>query len=400
MSIFMNNTTSLNSSIAMAEGYDCSYGIAQALVESARNDFAMFKAMASIDAKEIQLKESGVLDESSLVSLQEAAISGIWKKIKELFAKLVAKIKAIVHSFMAKINGLFMKDKDLIKKYKDNIRSKIGKIDNLEVKWRKISSNATIPDIGTYSLKELGGYYNPDTEEIYKKFLGGKEKADYHKETIDEYFDDVDTVKISEIGGASKIITNFESFSNELNKFDKKNRDGIKSVENLVKQADDASKAELNKATEKDPNEAGIKSANETYDVAKVYQDCYLMVLAAGKEILTIGYKQYKAAFIKMAAVDKNSKKLEESAYLDALEEAAANEVEDVINSALSSEELSKICNASKAVKDADVSDDYNKLTYGQDCYSDNGSYVRTDGSIDSNIVGKHESFDFNAPIY
>ena len=86
--------------------------------------------------------------------------------------------------------------------------------------------------------------------------------------------------------------------------------------------------------------------------------------------------------------------------YAEAAADVAANEVEDVINSALTSEELSKICNASKAVKDADVSDDPTKLTYGQDCYSDNGSYVRTDGSIDSNIVGKHESFYFGAPIY
>lgn len=400
MSIFMNNTTSLNSSIAMAEGYDCSYGIAQALVESARNDFAMFKAMASIDAKEIQLKESGVLDESSLVSLQEAAIGGIWKKIKELFAKLAAKIKAIVHSFMVKINGLYMKDKDLIKKYKDNIRSKIGKIDNLEVKWRKQKSSASLPAIETITnIKNFAGRYNSDAEEIYKSFLG-KEKGDYPKEIIEDYFEDADTVKVSEIGGASSIITAFEGFSSDLKKFDNDNKQNIKDVEKLVKAADDASKKELEKANKDDSNEAGIKSANDTYEVAKVYQDCYLMVLAAKKEILTIKYKQNKAAFLKMAAVSKDSKKLEESAYLDALEEAAANEVEDVINSALTSEELSKICNASKAVKDADVSDDPTKLTYGQDCYSDNGSYVRTDGSIDSNIVGKHESFDFGAPIY
>ena len=399
MSIFMNNTTSLNSSIAMAEGYDCSYGIAQALVESARNDFAMFKAMASIDAKEIQLKESGVLDESSLVSLQEAAIGGIWKKIKELFAKLAAKIKAIVHSFMVKINGLYMKDKDLIKKYKSEIMSKVGKIGNLEVKWRKTKSGATTPNIATISLSGLNSHYKSESDEIYKDFLG-KEKSDYPKEIIEDFFEDADTVKVSEIGGASSIISAFENIGKELKDFDKKNKDGIRSVEKLVKDADDQSKNSVKAASSENPNEDAIKSANEAYEVAKVYQDCYLMVLAAGKEILTIGYRQCKAAFLKMAAVSKDSKKLEESAYLDALEEAAANEVEDVINSALTSEELSKICNASKAVKDADVSDDPTKLTYGQDCYSDNGSYVRTDGSIDSNIVGKHESFDFDAPIY
>ena len=52
---------------------------------------------------------------------------------------------------MVKINGLFMKDKDLIKKYKSEIMSKVGKIGNLEVKWRKTKSGATTPNIDTIS---------------------------------------------------------------------------------------------------------------------------------------------------------------------------------------------------------------------------------------------------------
>ena len=94
--IFNSNTTSLGSSIPMAEGYDCSCGVAQALIESARNDYQMFRAMLDIDARELQIKResSGVMRESQITVLKEATLSGIWEKIKELFSKLVAKIKA------------------------------------------------------------------------------------------------------------------------------------------------------------------------------------------------------------------------------------------------------------------------------------------------------------------
>ena len=40
--IFNSNTTSLGSTIPMAEGYDGSIGCAKALIESAQNDYAMF----------------------------------------------------------------------------------------------------------------------------------------------------------------------------------------------------------------------------------------------------------------------------------------------------------------------------------------------------------------------
>jgi cell fate (sporulation/competence/biofilm development) regulator YlbF (YheA/YmcA/DUF963 family) len=47
--IFDSNRTSLGSSIPMAEGYNCSYGPALALIESANNDLAVFKAILDSD---------------------------------------------------------------------------------------------------------------------------------------------------------------------------------------------------------------------------------------------------------------------------------------------------------------------------------------------------------------
>ena len=108
--IFDANRTSLGSSIPMAEGYDGTVGVAQALIESARNDYAMFRAMLDADARELSLRKSGYVAESEILALQEATGGSIWKKIADLFKKLIAKIKSIFANFLAKFRGLYMKD--------------------------------------------------------------------------------------------------------------------------------------------------------------------------------------------------------------------------------------------------------------------------------------------------
>ena len=61
--IFNNNTTALGSSldIPMAEGYDCSYGCAKALLDTAENDYAMFREMLNVEARDLQLQKTGYL---------------------------------------------------------------------------------------------------------------------------------------------------------------------------------------------------------------------------------------------------------------------------------------------------------------------------------------------------
>ena len=73
-----------------------------------------------------------------------------------------------------------------------------------------------------------------------------------------------------------------------------------------------------------------------------------------------------------MKAVTVNPKKLEESSvYAQAVAEAAETEVEDVITGALSKSEIEDLSAATTDVKDADVKDDPDALTYAPDCYTD-----------------------------
>ena len=122
--IFDNNSTTLGSiDIPVVEGYDCSTGAARALIESAKNDYAMFNAMLKVDFREAHIQNGGdgYVTEGEIMSLSEATVGGIWQKIKDLFKSLIAKIKSIFTNFIARISSLFMKDATLVKKYKKQL---------------------------------------------------------------------------------------------------------------------------------------------------------------------------------------------------------------------------------------------------------------------------------------
>lgn len=414
--IFGNNSTTLGaSSVAMAEGYNCSYGAALALVESAQNDYAMFKAMVGADFKEINIcrESAGYVRESEVSALHEAVGGGIWKKICEFFKKLAAKIKGIFHNFAAKLSALWKSDKDYVKKYETEVMRK-NNIGNLEVKWRKVKQPITFANNSSEygftktDLNKLAGIWKEDREDRYSAVINKNNIdniSDYQEALEEEYMEDEDTLKISEIGGIRGIATYLKDYNKNISEMDKNITAVTRALEKLAseanKNANNVAKDYANKtkdASGKETSESDIETANHAYEMATVTQDVTLARIAVIQKLSTIEYKQNKAAFVK--AVTANDKKLEESAaYLDAVAEAAADEVEDVISSAMSDEEISKISNASKAVKDADVNDCPNTLTYGPDYYGRN-AYGPADGSVDTDINSKEESAFFGKLLY
>ena len=395
--IFGSNTTALSAStIPMAEGYDCSYGVGLALVESARNDLAMFQALVQADYKEMAIcKEStGVMQEGEIATLHEAVGGGIFKKIAELFKKLVAKVKAIFHSFMTKINGLTMKDKELVKKYSKELARKRN-LDKLEVKWRKRKSGTdfTAKNFSTVAagFKKAEGWTEDSWDRV--KFCLHKDVEstnEYVEVCLEEAFEDEDTVKLGEIGGWRAVAGFINEHAGKLKTMQSEINKGTTALEKLVKEYDKAASnaaGESVKDKENTEKAAAVETANKEYDMAQAYQTAMLTAMDVATKIVTIDYKQNKAAFMK--AVSVNEKKLEESSVLvDAIVEAAEEEVDNVINSALSDEEISDLCAASTNVKDADVSDDPDKLTYGPDNYTDNASFDDAEGEIDTCVGG------------
>lgn len=417
--IFDNNTTALGSSvdIPMAEGYDCSYGCAKALLDSAENDYAMFREMLNVEAKDLALKKSGYVQEE-VVALQEATIGGIWSKIKELFTKLIGKIKSIFHTLMSKLNSLFMNDKKLVKKYEKEVLRK-SNINNLEVKWRKKKGNND-PATGGIAKEQsdiaydVNGAFNgatgftqwnpddtqTDRVEYYLKqtVAGSNTDVDsFEEDYIDAFLDDEDEDKLSEFGGIGGVITYLKNSGKTLKGIETGSRRLTQKLDKLVKAADKKANEkakEYSNASEGDSATAkdALDAANHAFEYAKAYETAQLKVIAAANKVTQIWYKQNKAAFVK--AIAASDKKLEESAYLDAVEEAAADSVTDVIERSFNSVDLSVFNAASDNVIDGDVSDDYNKLTYGKDYYTAKDSYsqVPSQGTVSSTIVGKQSA--------
>ena len=421
--IFESNTTMLGTlDIPMAEGYDCSTGIARALIESAKNDMAMFRAMLEVDQREaiINRQTNGFVNESEIMALREAAGTGIWQKIKDLFTALIAKLKSIWNNFIAKLTGLMAKDATLVKKYKQQVLSKGAKLDRMQCKYSRFRSGFTLEfDIlepEQFSLNDFAGLYDKEESKmlnnIYKRLYEGITSAENSKEFEDEIrelvLEDEETGDFKDYGISMVTIINFlETYDKNINKL----KSSIKKSENnlgkIVREAE-RKVSTVTKGTKDDNGKTqvdatAIDDATKTYQVALKYQEAYLVMNRASINIITYVHKTVKAIFMK--AVTINEKKLEESSiYADAIAEAAATEVETVIKGAIASEEFSKFNNASTYVKDGDVTDDYNALTYGPDCYTPSKSCVPTSGTVDSDINGKiggkSEAAYFGSPLF
>ena len=408
--IFSGNTTALGAtSIPMAEGYE-NYGVGLALVESARNDLSMFQALVQADYKEMSIcKEStGVVQEGEVAALHEAVGGGIFKKIAELFRKLVAKIKAIFASFMARIRSLYMKDKDLVKKYQTQLSRK-SDLGNLEVKWRKYEEDA-VASAEDFSdvAKNFEGANGYDAEHgkrlnfYFKKVGYDVETVDeFVKEAIDDMLAEEDTVKLGSIGGWRAVAGFITGYDAKAKKMQAAIDKASKELEKLVKDYDKkvAEKADAavkdDDASHANLRQTAVDNANKEYAMAQAYQTFALAAMQVSTKINTIIYKQNKAAFVKAVAATAGNKKIEESTLLNAIAEAAEDEVENVIVGALNKEELSDLSSAPTTVKDADVKDDPDALTYGPDCYTDSVPMDDAEGAVDTEINSKEESAYF-----
>ena len=212
------------SDIPANEAYGAAFGCAHVLADCQANDMALFESAIWDDMHEVMSIQEGV------EVLNENALTGVIKKIIEMFKKLIAKIKGIFKSFIAKLNGLFKSGKDLVKQYEKQIlkysnwkeykikgirRPKGGKAsimgDINSLFSIKISNDYKIPDYAltdAYSkakildktAKEID---DMDAEDLKNHilshgdaYLGGKIKdiKDLSEEVTDELYDEEDTI--------------------------------------------------------------------------------------------------------------------------------------------------------------------------------------------------------------
>lgn len=417
--IFDNNSTTLGSiDIPVVEGYDCSTGAARALIESARNDYAMFNAMLKVDFREAHIERSGAdnyVTEGEITTLTEATASGIWQKIKDLFKSLIAKIKSIFTNFIARISSLFMKDAALVKKYKKQLSEKYADLGKMEIKYAKSNGKApleydiktaatldTLPGEGKDKDKDMDTYFNS-----VDGVTGVEGKTEFAEKFHGVFFADTETMKLSESGtDISSIMSYLEGYNKALTALKNKVNNFEKATKKLVSDADTQAIKTGGKVGSKDSDGKEVTAdaaanASATYSKALAYQEATTWVHKCLLNEIAFDHKQKKAVFMK--AVTINPKKLKESAdYAEVMAEAAAQEVEDVINGALSAEQITKNINiASKNVLDDGVSNDYFANEYDKcSAYSDDPDDGHVDGSVKTCYDSKHESYDFGSLLY
>lgn len=126
MAIYSKNRQSSigNIHVEAAEGYEGTIGVQLAMIEGYQEDFQIFDSSIRKDFEEVTLTLEGASEEE-VSAVQESAIGDILTRIKEFFVKLLAKIKSIFRSFMAKFDSHVMKSNlEFFNKYKKDVYGK------------------------------------------------------------------------------------------------------------------------------------------------------------------------------------------------------------------------------------------------------------------------------------
>lgn len=117
---------------------DMSYGVdscGRMLMEAKQNDFALFTGIITNDIECCLTEDAAVVQ-----AIEEASVKGIWDSIVSIFEKLIAKIKGLFQTFMAKLSANAKDTQKLYKKYNGTIRYK--DLTGFKMKARQFNADA------------------------------------------------------------------------------------------------------------------------------------------------------------------------------------------------------------------------------------------------------------------
>lgn len=335
------------------------YLATEAVAESSR---LYNNIMKSVGIAELQYFE----EHGSEVIYEAGDISSFIEKAKAFFKKLIDKVKAIFHAFMAKLSTYVKNDKAFAKKYKNEFVDKWAKTkDDFEFKGYKF----TITDITADSfsipndvrdaiqLKELleandisgftdkGTYENyvksiKDNRENYQDKLRGAvlglvgisgkgesvDSSDF-AEYLFEGFRNGESSKTSiekkDIANSSAdIINELDTGANTKHKAEKVSKATIKGIDNIIKKLEGFQKDTRGKILEKDQTkkmDANLGSAiisyiSEGISLLKNFEEYCTQATGAYLQALSDRNRQWKAVVAKVIAGGK--KMVEEGASL------------------------------------------------------------------------------------
>lgn len=132
------------------EGYDINF------YEASMVAVAESEAIYNNSMKEVGIAELRYFEENGQEVIYEAVdVKAIFNKIKMFFKKLLDKVKAIFHTFIAKLSSFVQSDKDFVKKYEKEFSRKWNDVkDDFEFKGYKF----TITNDTTYGSTDNKDY--------------------------------------------------------------------------------------------------------------------------------------------------------------------------------------------------------------------------------------------------
>lgn len=351
MGLYSNNRTMLGDvEIPALEGYNGNVGIATAMLEATKDDLKFFDMIIARDFQEAEMNLSGSVNESEMSYITEGALGDAWKRIVEFFKKMLAKVKAIFSSVMAKINGVIIRDnKKLVEKYRKAVLAKDLK--DMKYKWAK----STNKSISTSEITRLYGEYataiskcdsvenvnswaekNEDDilDEFYSASLGGQkvEAANYSKEAHEYLYEDAEEEDTGAASKISEVMSYLMTCKKSITELERKHRDAEKDISQIIKNTEREATEAAKNVPEKDgtvSNDAKVRlaRANAVNRLATKYQTA---TLAAHREIINamkFEVAQNRAFFTKAAAYNPKAKN-ENALLFDAIDEAVEFDVE------------------------------------------------------------------------
>lgn len=284
MGIYTTNThSSLGAAsidVAALEGYNATTGCTMALIESVQNDLALFNGTIMSDMQEVASVNEGV------EVINESA-KDVFKKIGEIFVKLLAKLKGIFKAFIAKLSGVLSSNKGLYDKYKGVISKNTNWKDFKIKNYRKmikdintvseyIPSNYTIKrGCADFSIEDITKEGSDITVEDINTNLVTKLSRDINTEVNTENFDnltkvlmdacfeaaeDKDDWSVGDIlhGAAGDILVNGDKMKGDIEKAnDKMEKDIAKAISNIEKISADMTTKASNQRLGKSVSDTG-----------------------------------------------------------------------------------------------------------------------------------------------
>ena len=266
------NAVDYDQIIPAAEGYNCTTGAAFAMMESARNDMNLFRAIITSDFNEV-----AAMNEGTSFGVINEGPKEIINKIVEMFKKLFAKIKGIFEAFIAKLRTLGGKNKTLLNDYKKKItnfpgwkgfKCKVRKPKNVDggLEYTMRGTWGVLEDmygLDWDKLEKTDGYDSDDIKDhIIKSNLpnGLKNSVDsdlknMESEMMDLCFDDEEVVDDWSLGDILSddyggCLENADKAIRVINKYADKLKKCIgKVITELERVRSDASKVYLDKNT-------------------------------------------------------------------------------------------------------------------------------------------------------